>query len=106
MENKDHNNLQRKRNIMNSLKETMKKIHDNPFPERYYIGVIKFYDSNKGFGFIASNNCGMNSPVYEQDFYVDSSSFLEESAKSDRRLVVFQWKAQSRGKRRAIVSIR
>lgn len=45
---------------MNSLKETMKKIHDNPFPERYYIGVIKFYDSNKGFGFIASNNCGMN----------------------------------------------
>lgn len=102
MENKDHNKLQRKRNIMNSLKETMKKIHDNPFPERHYIGVIKFYDSNKGFGFIASNNCGMNSPAYEQDFYVDSSSFLEESAKSDRRLVVFQWKAQSRGKRRAI----
>lgn len=87
---------------MNSLQETMKKIHDNPFPERQYIGVIKFYDSNKGFGFIASNNCGMDSPVYEQDFYVDSSSFLEESAKSDRRLVVFQWEAQTRGRRRAI----
>lgn len=68
----------------------------------WHIGVIKFYDSRKGFGYIASNHCGMNSSVYEQDFYVDSSSFKEESAKADRRLVVFQWEAQGRGKRRAI----
>lgn len=67
-----------------------------------HIGVIKFYDSRKGFGYIASNHCAMNSSVYEQDFYVDSSSFIEESAKTDRRLVVFQWEAQGRGKRRAI----
>ena len=68
----------------------------------WHIGVIKFYDSYKGFGYIASNNCGMNSSVYEQDFYVDSSSFTEASAKADKRIVVFQWEAQGRGKRRAI----
>ena len=75
---------------------------DSSMDSFWYIGVIKFYDSRKGFGYIASNHCGMNSSVYEQDFYVDSSSFKEESAKADRRLVVFQWEAQGRGKRRAI----
>lgn len=75
---------------------------DSSMDSFWHIGVIKFYDSRKGFGYIASNHCGMNSSVYEQDFYVDSSSFKEESAKTDRRLVVFQWEAQGRGKRRAI----
>ena len=64
----------------------------------WHIGVIKFFDRRKGFGYIVSNHCGMNSSVYEQDFYVDSSSFIEESAKADSRLVVFQWEAQGRGK--------
>lgn len=68
----------------------------------WHIGIIKFYDRSKEFGYIASNYCGINSYVYEQDFYVDSSSFTEESAKADRRLVVFQWEAQGKGKRRAI----
>lgn len=86
---------------MNSFQETIKRINGNPFPERQYIGVVKFYDSNKGFGFIASNHCRMNFPIYKQDFYVDFSSFKEESAKTDKRLVVFQWEVQGRGKRRA-----
>lgn len=67
----------------------------------WHIGVIRFFDRRKGFRYIVSNHCGMNSSVYEQDFYVDSSSFIEESAKADSRLVVFQWEAQGRGKRRA-----
>lgn len=100
--NKGYKHSQRHGNYMDSLQEIMKRIHGNPFPERLYIGVIKFYDSRKGFGYIASNNCGMKSSMYEQDFYVDSSSFIEDSAKTDRRLVVFQWEAQESGKRRAI----
>lgn len=91
-----------KENLMKSFRDTMKRIHGNPFPDHLYIGVVKFYDPRKGFGYIASNNCGMKSSEYEQDFYVDSSSFKEESAKTDRRLVVFQWEVQDNGKRRAI----
>lgn len=75
---------------------------DSSMDRAWHIGIIKFYDNRKAFGYIASNNCGMNTSVYEQDFYVNSSSFVEDSAKTDRRLVVFQWEAQGRGKRRAI----
>ena len=45
---------------------------DNKFKEsRYYIGAVKFFDRNKDFGFIASNNCNMPTTKYNQDFYVD-----------------------------------
>ena len=30
-----------------------------PFREKLFIGVIKFFDCNKGFGYIACNNLGM-----------------------------------------------
>ncbi len=39
-----------------------------------YIGIVKFFDKRKGFGYVASNNCRMDTPVYEQDFYVDENS--------------------------------
>ena len=75
-----------------------KENYENPYSDRLYIGVIKFYDNWKGFGYIASNNCGMDRTSYEQDFYVDSSSFKEESAKTNHKIVVFQWKCQTSGK--------
>lgn len=98
----NHNQSKKHRDNRNSLNEAMSGIQGNPFPEREYIGVVKFYDSYKGFGFIASNNCGMDSSKYEQDFYVGSDCFKEDSAKIDRQVVVFQWVAQNRGRRRAI----
>lgn len=58
--------------------------------ETWNIGVVKFFDSNKGFGFITSNNCHIPRKKYVQDFYVCDSSFSEISAKSDRALVVFE----------------
>lgn len=58
--------------------------------ETWNIGIVKFFDSKKGFGFIASNNCHIPRPEYVQDFHVRDSSFSDTSAKSDRALVVFE----------------
>lgn len=58
--------------------------------ETWNIGVVKFFDNKKGFGFIASNNCHIPRKEYVQDFHVRDSSFADASAKSDRALVVFE----------------
>ncbi len=58
--------------------------------ETWNIGVVKFFDDIKGFGFIASNNCHIPRKEYVQDFHVRGSSFADASAKSDRVLVVFE----------------
>lgn len=58
--------------------------------ETWNIGVVKFFDGKKGFGFIASNNCHIPRKEYVQDFHVRDSSFADVSAKSDRALVVFE----------------
>lgn len=58
--------------------------------ETWNIGIVKFFDSKKGFGFIASNNCHIPRPEYVQDFHVRDWSFSDTSAKSDRALVVFE----------------
>lgn len=76
------------------------RIHNEE--EKFFIGAVKFFDVKKDFGYIASNNCNMSSPKYNQDFYVNSSSFIEEDAKKEGRIVVFQIHKQSDGKKRAI----
>lgn len=58
--------------------------------ETWNIGIVKFFDSKKGFGFITSNNCHIPRQEYVQDFYVRDSSFADISAKSDSTLVVFE----------------
>lgn len=51
-----------------------------PFGEKTFIGIIKFFDSNKGFGYVASNNFGMESnksfSESGQEFYIDEYSIL------------------------------
>lgn len=69
--------------------------------DKYFIGAVKFFDANKDFGFIASNNCNMPAPKYNQDFYVNFSSFIEENAKKEGCVVVFQVEKQTNGKKRA-----
>ena len=71
-------------------------------PDKYFIGVVKFFDSNKGFGFIASNNCNMDSSEYYQDFYINEESFIDEQAKAENKLVVFQVELQGRNRTRAV----
>lgn len=61
-----------------------------PNQEVWNIGVVKFFDRKKGFGFIASNNCHIPRSEYVQDFHVNGSSFADDSAKGDRVLVVFK----------------
>lgn len=70
--------------------------------DKYFLGAVKFFDTNKDFGFIASNNCNMPTPKYNQDFYVSSASFLEDDAKKEGRVVVFQVERQDNGKKRAV----
>ncbi len=70
--------------------------------DKFFIGIVKFFDSSKDFGFIASNSCGMNEPIYNQDFYVNSSSFIEQNAAKEGAIVVFQVEQQSKFKTRAV----
>ena len=68
----------------------------------HFIGVVKFFDTKKGFGFIASNNCNMPTPQYNQDFYVNSESFTEDNAKHEDKIVVFQIEKTKNGNKRAV----
>lgn len=72
----------------------MKKIRGPyyPFGNKLFVGIIKFYDKEKDFGFIASNNYGMDSNEYfksdEQGFYIDSTCW--ESTLPEKKMVVFR----------------
>lgn len=70
--------------------------------DKFFIGEIKFYDAKKDFGFIASNNCGMTSDEYYQDFYVNSDSFIDEKAKRDGEIVVFQVACQGKSRTKGV----
>lgn len=63
-----------------------------PFGEHFFIGIIKFFDSTKGFGYIASNNYGMESQqrFKEKDlgFYIDNSSW--EQPILEKKAVAFR----------------
>lgn len=69
--------------------------------DKYFVGIVKFYDNERNFGFIASNNCNMTSTTYKQDFYVNSKHILDE-AKKDECTVVFQIEILASGKTRAV----
>lgn len=70
--------------------------------DKYFLGVVKFFDIYKDFGFIVTNNCNMTTPIYDQNFYANSSSFIEKEAKKEGRIVVFQIEKQWNGKGRAV----
>ena len=69
---------------------------------KYFIGIVKFFDKYKDFGFIASNSCGMDEVLYEQDFYVNKDSFIEPNAAKEGAIVVFQVELQNKGRTRAV----
>lgn len=63
-----------------------------PFREKLFIGVIKFFDCNKGFGYIACNNLGMETQKRfnnkELCFYIDNDSLATPIA--EKKVVVFR----------------
>lgn len=65
-----------------------------PFGKRVFIGIIKFYSTEKGFGYIVSNNMGMTHykkfAVATQNFYIDKNSFRKPLTLNINKLVVFQ----------------
>ena len=74
--------------------ENNKKSSNNRFPfgKRLFIGIIKFYSKEKGFGYVVSNNLGMSHDkrfaASTQNFYIDKESFGELPKLN--KLVVFQ----------------
>ena len=64
----------------------MKLLYD---ANQFFLGIVKFYDKKKRFGYISSNNLGMNRDAYEQDFYINNESFDNGIADAGR-VVVFQ----------------
>lgn len=74
-----------------------------PFGKRLFIGIIKFYSTEKGFGYVVSNNLGMSHDkrftASTQNFYIDKESFGELPKLN--KLVVFQPSFQN-GKPKAL----
>jgi cold shock CspA family protein len=71
-------------------------------PKSWFMGVIKSFDTSKGFGYIASNNYGIRVATYNQDFYINSDSFYDSSCISEGTVVVFQLEYVKNDKKRAI----
>ena len=72
------------------------------YDDKHFIGIIKFFDTNKDFGYVASNNCNMPTTNYKQELYVNSTSFIDEDAKKKDCVVVFQVEELSNRKRKAV----
>ncbi len=74
-----------------------------PFGKRLFIGIIKFYSTEKGFGYVVSNNLGMSHnkrfAASTQKFYIDNESFV--NLPKLNKLVVFQPSFQ-KGKLKAL----
>ena len=78
----------------------------NQEKDKLYIGIVKFFDEDKDFGFIASNNCNMDTPTFSQDFYVNASSFIENSTRTEGQVVVFQIGYYGRNFRTKAINVR
>lgn len=61
-----------------------------PFGDKLFIGIVKFYDYNKEFGFVVSNNYGMEQILREEEqgFYIDNNSW--KTAIPEKRAVIFR----------------
>jgi len=64
----------------------MKLLYDT---NQFFLGIVKFYDKKKHFGYISSNNLGMNRGAYDQDFYINKESF-DSGIVDEGSVVVFQ----------------
>lgn len=57
------------------------------------IGVVKFYDRNKGFGFVVTSNKGVSNKREDQgklyDFYINSSEWDSTSSPNNDEWIVF-----------------
>lgn len=61
-----------------------------PYGDKVFIGIIKFYDSEKDFGFIESNGYGMHTDISTPtSFYLNHHSWLTEKLE-ERTMVVFR----------------
>lgn len=76
-----------------------------PFGEKNFVGIIKFYNEDDDFGFIISNNHGMdgiNSELFNRpniDFYINKKS--GDVTLGEHSLVIFRPYIQGNGKLKA-----
>lgn len=75
----------------NSMQGNNKKT--NQKNKKRIIGVVKFYDRNKGFGFVITGNKGISNKPEDQgkiyDFYISSSEWNSNSSPNDEDWIVF-----------------
>ena len=70
-------------------------------PKIRHIGVVKFYDSSKGFGFVVTNNFGLDSDSknHLEEIFFNSTSFVGYYEPDDRDWIVFEVEKSRRGTR-------
>ena len=70
-------------------------------PRTHYIGIVKFYDTSKGFGFVVTNNYGLGSDSknHLQEIFINSTSFVSYFKPDERVWIVFDVEISSRGPR-------
>jgi RecQ family ATP-dependent DNA helicase len=70
-------------------------------PKIRHIGIVKFYDSSKGFGFVVTNNLGLDndSKNHLEEVFINSTSFVGYYDPDDRDWLVFEVEKSRRGTR-------
>lgn len=82
-----------------SMQENSKKTKKRS--KKRIIGVVKFFDSSKGFGFVVTGNKGVSNKPEDQgklyDFYINSSEWNFSSSPNDGDWIVFTPQKGHRG---------
>lgn len=70
-------------------------------PRNHHIGIVKFYDSSKGFGFVVANNYGLDSDSknHLEEVFINSTSCVDSYEPNERDWVVFDVEKSRRGYR-------
>ena len=70
-------------------------------PNIRHIGIIKFYDSLKGFGFVVTNNYGLDNggKNHLEEIFINSTSFVGHYEPEERDWIVFDVEKSRRGPR-------
>ena len=83
-----------------SSRPLLKKKADN-ISNKLHVGIVKFYDSSKGFGFVATNSLGIDKSDNNRlvEVFINSTSFKGSFRPDDRDWIIFNLEKNNRGLR-------
>lgn len=75
------------------------KLTNSPKPR--HIGIVKFYDSSKGFGFVVTNNYGLDNENknHLEEIFINSTSFVDNFKPDEKDWIVFEVEKSRRSPR-------